>query len=450
VSVFDQPTPYDDLPPPKAEPPPDADAPVVRTLRLTRASEITVRPVRWSWKDRIPLGTLALLAGREGIGKSTVGYTLAADITRGRLPGEHDGQPKAVIVAATEDSWEHTIVPRLMAADADLDRVYRVDVTTSEGTETAVSLPRDLLAVERAVADLDAALILLDPLMSRLDGKLDTHKDAEVRLALEPLTALANRSGAAVLGLIHVNKGTSADPLTLVMGSRAFTAVARAVLFVMVDPDDETVRLLGQEKNNLGRTDLPVLTFRIVSAHAADTADGPVFTGRVDWLGESERTIRQALESAGEGTDVRSATSEAGEWLVDYLQTQGGTADSASIKKEGAKAGHSQDALKRARPRLNIVSTAEGFPRRTFWSLPGTQPQSEQNSERSPGESAPTALTAPTGVDDQAVSAVGAVGAVGEYPPRDAPTDCPDCGWPCDSLGHHDACESPAVAAGAR
>src|SRR3954464_6558261 len=98
-----------------------------RRLRLTRASEIPIRPVHWLWADRIALGTLALLGGREGIGKSTMAYQLAADLTRGRLPGVHFLQPRAVIVAATEDSWGHTIVPRLMAADAHLALVYRVD-----------------------------------------------------------------------------------------------------------------------------------------------------------------------------------------------------------------------------------------------------------------------------------------------------------------------------------
>ena len=57
------------------------------------------------------------------------------------------GTPRAVIVAATEDSWAHTIVPRLMAAGADLDRVYRVDVVTVEGTDSALSLPGDLVAL---------------------------------------------------------------------------------------------------------------------------------------------------------------------------------------------------------------------------------------------------------------------------------------------------------------
>ncbi len=174
-----------------------------------------------------------------------------------------------------------------MAAGADLSMVYRVDVHTYAGFETGLSLPRDLAAVAEAVIEVQAGLILLDPLMSRLDAKLDTHKDAEVRQALEPLVHVANSTGAAILGLIHLNKSLSTDPLTMLMGSRAFAAVARAVLFCMVDPDDETARVLGQPKNNLGRTDLPTMTFRIVSAHVADTDEGPVWTGRVDWQDET-------------------------------------------------------------------------------------------------------------------------------------------------------------------
>ena len=155
-----------------------------RRVRLESLAGLRLRPVRWLWDDRLALGSLALLGGREGIGKSTVAYWLAAGITRGELPGESFGKPRAVIVAATEDSWEHTIVPRLIAAGADLDLVYRVDVITSEDTDASLSLPLDNRRLEQAVAEVGAALILLDPLMSRLADNLDTHKDAEVRRAL--------------------------------------------------------------------------------------------------------------------------------------------------------------------------------------------------------------------------------------------------------------------------
>ena len=120
-----------------------------RSVRLTRASTIVMRPVKWLWTNLLALGVFALLGGREGIGKSICAYTLAADLTRGRVPGACFGIPRDVIVAATEDSREHTIVPRLVAAGADLDRVHLVDVVTADDVDAALSLPRDLAATGR-------------------------------------------------------------------------------------------------------------------------------------------------------------------------------------------------------------------------------------------------------------------------------------------------------------
>lgn len=356
---------------------PKYDDAVARTISFTRASDIRPEPVHWLWEGRVALGTLALLAGREGIGKSTIAYDLAARITRGRLPGVFKGEPKSVAVVATEDSWSHTIVPRLMGADADLERVLRVDVVTSDGLEGSLSLPQDIRALARLLHQENVALVLLDPLMSRL-GNLDTHKDAEVRQALEPLVALANRSGCAMLGLIHLNKSGSNDPLSLIMGSRAFAAVARAVLFAMND-EEAGRRYLGQPKNNLGRVDLPSLEYSIQSAHVADAEDGPIITGVVSWGGEVDQSIRELMEATGEAAEAVTATAEAAVWLVDYLTTVGGTAASAKIKLEGKAAGHSESALKKARIRKRISTESSGFPRVTYWSLPATN-QSGQDS----------------------------------------------------------------------
>ena len=364
----------------------DKDTTAGRTLTLTAASTIEVRPVHWLFDERIPLGEVTLLGGREGIGKSTAAYTFAADVTRGQLPGKYAGTPKSVIVVATEDSWAHTIAPRLIAAGADLDRVYRVDVTTPEGGDASVSLPHDLPALEDAVRQVDAALILLDPLMSRLAASLDTHKDAEVRRALEPLVAVAGRSGASVLGIIHVNKSHSTDPLTLLMGSRAFAAVSRAVLFVAADPDDDEIRLLGQAKNNLGRQDLPTLTFRIESAHIANTDEGPVWTSRLRWCGEREGSIRDVLQAADETPESRSAGDDAKDWMHDWLTSKGGSDLSATIKTEGAKAGHKPRRLHDARRKLKATVERDGFGGPTRWV--GPTRAADPQSLHPPGESA--------------------------------------------------------------
>ena len=366
-----------------------------RHVVLTSADSIKPRPVFWLWKNRLALGTLGLLAGREGVGKSTLGYWIAARITQGDLYGCFAGTPKAVLVCATEDSWEHTIVPRLMAAGADLTRVYRVDVVTAMNITVGMSLPRDLEGVERAANEVDAALMLLDPLVSRL-GDLDTHKDAEVRQALEPLVAIADRVNMAILGIIHHNKSGSADPLQVIMASKAFTAVARSVHTVVPDPDDDTDtrRLFGTPKNNLGRGDLPTLTFTIAS-HAIDTDEGTAWTGRLEWGEELAASISDAMRRASDSSEDRSATSEATDWLSDYVAMNGGQVLSADAKKDGAKAGHSVDSIKRARQRVRLKVTSSGFPRVTYWER--DEPTVGAQSEQVPRGDSPTALTTPTG-----------------------------------------------------
>jgi hypothetical protein len=342
----------------------------VRRLKLVPASTINVKPVHWLWNNRIPLGELTLLAGREGIGKSTIAYTLAAWITTGTMKGKYLGEPRSVVVAATEDSWEHTIVPRLMAAGADLGLVYRVDVVTDGVIDGYLTLPSDISALRHAVEGVGAALVLLDPLMSRLSAQLDSHKDAEVRVALEPLTAFAKSASVAVLALIHVNKSSQTDPLNLIMGSRAFSAVARSVLFAVKSPEDDGTNLLGFEKNNLGSKDETTYRYRVVGERVAETDDGDVWTGRVDWLGKSDRSVRDVMVAMAEGgMEAMSAVDEAGGWLEDYLSSVGGAKESQIVKDAGAKAGHNARNLQRAASKLRIHVESSGFPRRTVWSL---------------------------------------------------------------------------------
>ena len=374
-----------------------ADAPPLtgRTVTLTAASTIDPRPVQWLWQGRLPLGTFNLLGGREGIGKSIVECDLVARITRGRMPGRYRGKPHAVIIAATEDAWSYTIVPRLMAAGADLEIVFRVDVTSTEG-DVALSLPRDLPALERLITAHEVAALMLDPIMSRLDAALDSHKDGEVRLALEPLSAMLERTGCMGLGLIHVNKSGSTDPLTTLMASRAFAAVARSVLFVMVNPDDDTTRLLGQPKNNLGRSDLPTLVFRIDGKTVATTTEGPVETGHLMWIGESDRSLHDAIQQEAEADGCnRTVVQEAADWMEDYLKSKDGSADSAEVKAEGKKAGHSLDAIHRARTKLKITAVSIGFPRRTHWKLQLSDAKPFQSSDLS-GETPTTTTTQTT------------------------------------------------------
>lgn len=360
----------------------ETPVPSGRSYTLQRASGVQMAAARWLWHHRIPFGSLSLIAGREGVGKSTFAYQHIADVTQGLLEGECFGVPRNVLIVATEDAWPFTIAPRLVAAGADLDRVFRMNVVDAAGTETALSLEYDIGSLSAAIQESDAAVVLLDPLMSRLGSKIDTHKDADVRRDLEPLVRVAEETGCAVEGIIHFNKGSSTDPLNMIMGSRAFTAVPRAVLFVMADPDDPSLRVLGQAKSNLGPMDTPLMTFAIDSAVVGYDGDREISAGRLRWVGERAGTIQETVARSAQSADSRSAVEEAAGWLQDYLETRGGSAMSMDCKDEGKKLGHTADALKKAAKRIGCVqgNVPGVFPRKTQWSLAGVKitPQSEQ------------------------------------------------------------------------
>lgn len=386
-----------------------------RRVVFQAASGIRPQRVHWLWEGRLALGTLGILAGKQGLGKSTLAYWLAGQITRGMLPGEFYRTPKAVLVCATEDSWAHTIVPRLIAAGADLEKVYRIAVDTATGFQSELSLPRDLYETGRVALEVNAALLLLDPLMSRLGSNLDTHKDAEVRLALEPLVALADRSKLSVLGLMHFNKSGKTDALGLVQAATAFTAVARSVHTVIEDADDDTNtrRLFGTPKNNLG-TEQPTTAFTIES-FAVQTDDGEAWTGRLQWQDYSGPSIHEAIRNGSGDSEDRTAVGDAGEWLLDYLSSTGGSAEFADVRKHGMAAGHSLNALKRARHRHKITAESHGFPRTSTWTVASEAKLSEPTS----GESEPNGLTGLTGPTEGQL-AQSAQSAQSNHAPREA------------------------------
>ena len=250
----------------------------------------------WAWTDndegRIPAGSLSIAAGREGTGKSTFGTWFAAQITRGTLPGNLHGMPRRALYVAVEDSWEHTLAPRLMAAGADLSMVGRFDVIQDTDEQVTLSLPADNHLLEQSIREHDVALVVLDPLMSLISDRLDTHRTRDVRTALDPLVRIADRTGCLLLGIAHFNKGAGTDPSLLITGSGAFKDVPRSVLGFVRDTDAEDgSRVMTQTKNSLGRDDLPSLKYLIESTEIA-TDEGPTYVGRISWQGESSAPPR--------------------------------------------------------------------------------------------------------------------------------------------------------------
>ncbi|MDK9646989.1 AAA family ATPase [Propionibacterium freudenreichii] len=360
-------------------PAPTGDEPH-RRLVFTAASQITPKVTQWVWVNdgngRMPAGALSLAAGREGTGKSSFGIWLSSQITRGLLPGMWKGTPRNVIYLAVEDSWAQTLLPRLMAAGADLDRVFRVEAVTAEGEESTITLPVDVGDLRAGISQHDVGLVVADPLMSLMSGRIDTHKEADTRRALEPLAKIADQTGAVILGIAHFNKSGGSDINSLITGSGAFKNVPRAV-FGFARDEDTGESVMTQGKNSLGRLDLPSLAYRIAST-TVRLKDGETDVGRFEFMGTSTTTARDLLRANHDTDEPESA--DCATWLREWATEEGGTLKAKEAKAAARQAGYSIDQTNRAKRKLGMDSKRSGFGKNSevFWVLPGTDSETPE------------------------------------------------------------------------
>lgn len=339
-------------------------------LILRKLSNVQPRQTTWAWQGRIPLSAVSLLAGREGLGKSTALIELAALLTRGKLPGDLEGHPCGAIFASAEDSAESTLRPRFEAAGADLERVALV-----EARDEMLTLPRDTAALAQMALTAGAKLIVLDPIVSFLPGEVNAHRDQHVRRVLAPLAEIAEEHRLAIVCVIHLNKGDTTDVLARVSGSVGFTAAARSVLVFGPDTDDPegesgNQRVIAHAKCNVGPK-APSLRAEIVGA-LIDTPTGPIQTSRLCFHGETKQTARELLAQPASREEL-TAREEAAQFLLEHLAD--GPVASKRLRTLAEQAGISWPTTERAKQRLPIRArkTANGW----TWELTATEALSD-------------------------------------------------------------------------
>ena len=225
-----------------------------RRVTLTRSSNIQPEQVTSAWAPYTSTPLVVAAGGSARSGQEHHARLHRGEaVPRGTLEGAFHGEPTGVVIVTAEDSLTATVTPRLMAAGADLDHVRLLQVE-ADGATGLLNLAADLPALQEAIADVGARVVLLDPLVAFFD-RVDSHNDQQVRRILAPLAQWADEHNLALNGLIHTNKREGHDALTRVSGSIAFTGVARSLLMIGRHPDDEDESAvhLVHEKYNLGK-----------------------------------------------------------------------------------------------------------------------------------------------------------------------------------------------------
>jgi hypothetical protein len=320
-------------------------------------ADVKIEKVAWLWPGRIPLGKLTILDGDPGLGKSTITLDVAARLTRG-LPMPASDPAAAipagkVILMSSEDGLSDTIRPRLEAAKACLENVISfhamavpIEITGSTQLRVAsraVSLPYDVLNLEKVIAEHAAKLVVIDPLMAFLDETVHAHNDQSVRRALLPLCQMAERTGAAILVVRHLNKQPGRNMIYRGGGSIGIIGAVRSGLIVCKDPDAPHQRLLGVTKSNLCKPP-KALRYELVDADPAP---------RISWEGESDCDLDEVFAGQNE-VEPRGAGAEAEDFIVKILAK--GEVPAKDIYEQADTLGISRKTLKRAKIKLKIES----------------------------------------------------------------------------------------------
>jgi putative DNA primase/helicase len=329
---------------------------------MTCLADVTPEAVTWIWPGRVAAGKLNLIVGDPGLGKSFVTLDMVGRYTTGReWP---DGSPSVpigtAILLSAEDGLADTIRPRLDALGADPARVYHVGTVVEGRDERGIQLA-DVEALERAILQRDAGLVVIDPVSAYI-GEKDSHRDSDVRGLLAPLAQLAERHRVTIVGVMHLSKGTQRAAIHRPIGSIAFVGAARVVLAVAVDPDCEGRRLFAPIKNNLSRP-AAVLAFSIPEGrlvYESQAVDG------ID--------INDVLRGPTVDRDERLACDE---WLQALLAE--GPVLVKEIQREAKAAGMSWSTVERAKMRLRVRATKDGLSGPWSWEFPKTVTEAFSN-----------------------------------------------------------------------
>lgn len=318
-------------------------------------ADVQIKPIDWLWENRIPRGTLTIVEGIEGEGKSTMLCAIGSAVTKGQgLADMPLKSPENVLWLSAEDDLARVFKPRLMSVGADMNRVFAV-------SEPFTFDDKGIELVREWAEQFNPVMVVIDPIFAYVHG--DPSKGADARALTNQLKMIAEGFNSAIILVRHVGKSKGfGDPRAAGLYSIEWRASARSVLLCGSDPDNPNKKALTQNKNQFGPLS-EAIGYEITKDPNSPTG------ARFSWTGISDLTGSRIL--SGMATDDEKAgRQKACELLRESLAEGERLAD--DIKAEAKAIGVSGRTLDRARSDLGILWRRDGYGTGAvyYWRLP--------------------------------------------------------------------------------
>jgi len=312
-------------------------------VKTSRLSEYESEENRWLWEPFIAQGTVSLISGLGGKGKSFLSLAIAAAVTKGLpLPGNDTAHlpPSNVFLKNSENHLKRMIRPRADIVGADLDKIVLFD-------ENGLSLADDRL--ERLIVQEKIALALIDPLQAHLPQGVSMNNAESIRPVFTHLAGVAERTNCAIVLIGHVNKGSSASSDRLLGSADIFNSVLSVMLVGKIDVADG-VSAMVHHKSNMDE-------LGVSQAFRLSKRSG------FEWLGECSATANDVLRESDSCADgiVDSGIGKldgAADLLLNLLRDA--DRPSTEIHEIALNSGFSERTLNRAKVELGVKSYRSG------------------------------------------------------------------------------------------
>lgn len=317
------------------------EKPEKKAVPMIRMSEVQQTEVDWLWYPYIPFGKLTIIQGNPGEGKTFFAMQLAAACTnRKYLPQMEPFEPFNMIFQTAEDGLGDTVKPRLLSAEADLERVLVID-----DAENPLTLADE--RIENAIRENNARLVIIDPLQAFLGANVDMNRANEVRPIFRRLAEVAQSTNCAIVMIGHLNKASGSQSTYRGLGSIDITAVVRSLLFIGKVRTDPTTRVIVHEKSSLAPPGQSL---------AFSLGDEKGFR----WIGAYDISAEDLL-AGGEGNKTELKQEQAVKLIEEFL-SEGRKASIAEINKEATERGISERTVRLARNSMGdkIASERQG------------------------------------------------------------------------------------------
>jgi putative DNA primase/helicase len=330
-----------------------------RVVHLVSADSIKPTETEYIVYPYIPRGEATWFEGQTKTGKTMVAIDIIARVTNGlRFVNGEPIEPGNVAIITCEDDPARGIIPRLIVAGANLERVFMV-TALEQGEERQVAFFQDVEGIERQLRERNVALVFVDGAFGFLNVR-DATSYTEAYGVMLPFVGMVRRLNVGTLIVRHLRKA-SGTALERGMGSAGYGALARSTLTVAVDHHNKEQRIFAHAGCNVG----PIGDSYTFTIEPAEIEGFKRSVGRAVWGKQIDITADEAVGESSIDDDADRSLAE--EFLFSTLRE---AMPASEVYAKSKEQGVSVRTLRRAAKKVGIRIERRGFGEGSVWHPP--------------------------------------------------------------------------------